>query len=154
MSVYRLPPQALIAVAALATLTTGLSGCNYGPPLGQVSGRVTLDGTPLRFGKVMFQNTQGGQPATGDIESDGSFVLSTFSPGDGAIVGTHRVRVVCYSSQDPTKRSVDGPAGDALGELLVPEKYSSLGASGLSAEVPAEGLVDFIVELHSKESRK
>ncbi|MCA9239252.1 MAG: hypothetical protein KDA37_03595 [Planctomycetales bacterium] len=154
MGVCRLPRLALVHGAALALLALALGGCHSRPPLGKVTGRVTLDGKPLGFGKVMFQNTHGGQPAIGDIESDGTFVLSTFTPGDGAIVGSHRVRVVCYSSQDPAKMALDGPAGDALGELLIPEKYSSLGASGLTAEVPAEGLEGLEIELHSKEGRR
>lgn len=94
----------------------------------------------------MFQNVTGGQPATGEIQPDGSFVLSTFRSEDGAIVGKHRVRVVCYSSQDPSQ---SGPVGDSLGRLLIPQAYTSLGASGLSAEVPAEGLEGYTIELSS-----
>ena len=124
-------------------------GCNRGPAMGKVSGSVSLDGTPLKFGSVMFQNVSGGQPSVGEIQPDGSFVLSTFRPEDGAIVGNHKVRVVCYSTQDPAnKRS--GPMGDSLGALLIPRKYASLGTSGLSAEVTAEGLEDFKIELSSK----
>lgn len=130
------------------------SGCNSGPDLGPVNGTVLIDGKPLKFGKVMFQRVEGGQPATGEIQPDGSFVLSTFRPEDGAVIGTHRVRVVCYTSQDPARRVAEGPAGDALGELLIPERYSSLGASGLSAEVPPEGLTDFKIELSSKGPKK
>ncbi|WP_425398652.1 hypothetical protein [Aeoliella sp.] len=130
------------------------SGCNDRPELGTVAGSVMLDGKPLKFGKVMFQHVEGGQPATGEIQPDGSFVLSTFRPEDGAIVGAHRIRVVCYTSQDPARRAAEGPAGDALGELLIPESYSSLGASGLSAEVPPEGLSEFKIDLSSKGPKK
>lgn len=124
-------------------------GCSRGPATAKVTGSVTLDGKPLAFGSVMFQGATGGQPARGDIQPDGTFALTTFATGDGAIVGNHRVRVVCYSSQDPAKQG-QGPMGDSLGTLLIPERYTSLGASGISAEVPPEGLDDFKIELVSK----
>ncbi len=131
-----------------------LAGCNSGPETGSVSGTVLFDGEPLRFGSVMFQNVAGGQPAVGEIRPDGTFVLSTFRPEDGAIIGKHRVRVVCYSSQEPKANGQAGPAGDALGKLLIPERYTSLGASGLSAEVTSEGLDNFLIELSSKRSSR
>ncbi len=145
--------QPIVAVYAVLLMIT-LTGCDSRPAMGPVAGKVTLDGKPLAFGKVMFQNVAGGQPATGEIQPDGSFVLSTFRPEDGAIVGNHRIRVVCYTSQDPAVVAKSGPAGDALGELLIPERYSSLGASGLSADVPPAGLEGFNIELISKGSRR
>ncbi|WP_197527711.1 hypothetical protein [Posidoniimonas polymericola] len=131
-----------------AVLLTQL-GCSSHPSVAPVSGKVTLDGEPLRFGSVMFQAVSGGQPATGKIQEDGTFSLSTFGDDDGAIVGKHRVRVVCYSSQDPAVAAAAGPAGDSLGRLLIPEKYTSLGASGLTAEVPADGLSGHEIALES-----
>lgn len=139
-----------LSLGVVATLTLG---CSRGPATAEVSGTVTLDGKPLSFGSVMFQSAAGGQPARGDIQPDGTFVLSTFQPGDGAMVGNHRVRVVCYSSQDPAKQG-QGPMGDSLGQLLIPERYTSLGASGLSADVPPEGLTDYKIELVSKGSAR
>lgn len=144
-------PRQLYAAATplvLAALFSPL-GCSSHPAVAPVSGKVTLDGEPLRFGSVMFQAVSGGQPATGTIQQDGTFSLSTFSSDDGAIVGQHRVRVVCYSSQDPSRPEASGPAGDSLGQLLIPEKYTSLGASGLTADVPADGLSGHQIALES-----
>lgn len=140
-----------LRAATLALLSLGplLQGCNSNPTVAPVSGHVTLDGEPLKFGTVMFQAVSGGQPATAKIGSDGSFTLSTYGTDDGAPIGQHRVRVVCYSSQDPSSPAAEGPAGDSLGQLLIPEKYTSLGASGLSAEVPPEGLSDHVIALES-----
>jgi hypothetical protein len=134
---------ALLAVAIFCV------GCSRGPATAKVSGTVTLDGKPLAFGSVMFQGVAGGQPAAGNIQPDGTFELTTFNPGDGALVGSHRVRVVCYSSQDPANKAL-GPMGDSLGKLLIPERYTSLGASGLTADVPAEGIENYKIELQSK----
>lgn len=144
----RLTSERWTAGAAIA-LSALIAGCDAGPATAPVTGTVTLDGEPLRFGKVMFQSVEGGQPARGEIGADGAFALGTFRRGDGAIVGTHRVRVVCYSSQDPANAG-KGPAGDSLGRLLIPERYTSLGASGLTAEVPSGGLTEYTIELSSQ----
>ena len=81
----------LIVLAAIA-------GCERGPNTVPVSGKVSYNGTPLEFGSVMFQPPSG-QPALGEIQSDGTFSLSTYRPGDGAVVGRHKVRIACYESQ-------------------------------------------------------
>ncbi len=77
-----------------------LLGCNEAPfPVAPVSGKVTLDGRPLTQGKVMFapvrtaSNIEVGKPAIGVIQRDGSFVLTTYRNGDGAVVGEHWVTV-------------------------------------------------------------
>ncbi|MGL4514995.1 MAG: hypothetical protein ACRCT8_18070 [Lacipirellulaceae bacterium] len=130
MQSVRLRPLAWVVI----TVAAFVAGCDSGPPMGRVSGTVALDGKPLKFGSVMFQHTAGGQPAQAQIQPNGSFVLSTFSPEDGARVGTHRVKVSCFSSQDPAVKAA-GPAGDSLGTPLIPMRYNSLGESGLSFEV-------------------
>jgi hypothetical protein len=122
-------------------------GCNRGPQVAPVRGRVVLDGQALKFGTVMFQHSQGGQPSVGEIAPDGSFVLSTSRPEDGAIVGTNKVRVTCYSSQSPENRDA---GGDSLGTLLIPRKYTIFSSSGIEFDVPPEGLTDVTVELSSK----
>lgn len=131
-----------VYVCALALVL--VTGCNSNPPVAPVSGIVTLDGEPLKFGTVMFQHTEGGQPAVGEIQSDGTFALSTFNPGDGAIVGSHLVRVACYTSQDPANAE---NVGDSLGELLIPRQYTIATTSSLTADVPEDGLSDLQLEL-------
>ncbi|TWT48293.1 hypothetical protein Pla111_00550 [Botrimarina hoheduenensis] len=128
-----------------------LVGCDRGPAMGSVSGTVTLDGEPLKFGSVMFQNVAGGQPSRAQIQPDGRFVLSTFSPEDGAVVGSYRVRVMCYSSQDP---AVGPTAGDSLGNLLIPERYTSFGASGLSYEIKEGDNSPIDIELTKQPQRR
>lgn len=97
-----------------------------------VSGTVTFNGKPLEFGSIMFQPPSG-QPAQGQIQSDGSFTLSTYKPGDGAVIGKHKVRIACYESQK--RGAVKGPGEQALGKLLIPVRYTILEQSGLTADV-------------------
>src|SRR5262249_8325025 len=96
-----------------------LAGCNRGPKMLPVSGKVIYNGRPLEFGVVMFQPPSG-QPAQGQIQPDGTFTLSTYRLNDGAVVGKHKVRVACYESMRPG--FVKGSGEQSLGKPLVPEK--------------------------------
>lgn len=112
------------------------NGCRRGLDMVPVSGKVTYNGQPLKFGSVTFQ-PQKGQPARGEIQSDGTFTLSTFKSGDGAVVGPHKVRVACYESQRTPAKA--GGGEQSLGKLLIPVKYTFFDQSGLTADVkPSE----------------
>ena len=125
-----------------------LVGCGDGAdrlPTAAVSGTVTLDGQPLKKGDVTFVPQDGsGRPATGTIQSDGSFILGTYDDDDGAVLGQHRVAVVC---QEP--RGL--PPNDGGTRSLVPLLYTNPGTSELVYEVTAEGDNDFKIELTSRE---
>jgi hypothetical protein len=81
---------------SLATLAGSL-GCGSTPPgTYPVIGTVRLsDGKVVEQGMVEFRLDAGEQRiiARGRIQSDGSFSLSTFRPGDGALPGRHQVIV-------------------------------------------------------------
>lgn len=76
-----------------------LTGCGGGEQLevAPVTGTVTCNGKPITSGSVSFtpisEEAKGmpGKPAFGDIGSDGTFVLTTYEEGDGAVIGKHRV---------------------------------------------------------------
>ncbi|MFO0791361.1 MAG: hypothetical protein U0805_18020 [Pirellulales bacterium] len=131
----------ILAVSAAALV---LGGCNRGPQMGQVSGKVLLNGQPLKFGTVAFQPPSG-QPSIGDIQNDGTFSLSTYRPGDGAIVGHHRVRVACYESQRPGTKPTGGE--QSLGKSLIPLNYTLFDQSGLTAEVKSGENEPLVIEL-------
>jgi hypothetical protein len=88
-----------------AVLAAALAGCgaDNGLTLGRVRGKVTFKGEPIRYGTVflMPDDAKGtkGPPAMATISADGTFTVSTDEPGDGAIVGEHKVGVV---GLDPT----------------------------------------------------
>ena len=116
-----------------------LIGCDQHPTTAPVQGKVLFGGEPLQFGSVMFQPVAGGQPARGEIQSDGTFILSTLSEGDGALIGKHRVRVMCNSVQSPQHSGEYDANAMNIGALLIPRKYTQLSSSGLSAEVLPSG---------------
>jgi hypothetical protein len=83
-------------------------------------------------GTVTFQ-PDNGRPATGEIQPDGTFSLSTFADKDGAIPGHHKVMIIANTA-DPTKMPGSSP-GYVPPKDLVPKKYNNLGTSGLEATV-------------------
>ena len=75
-----------------------MSGCQpaQAVPAGAtvpVKGVLRYQGKPLTSGAVTFEPTDIGREAHGEVRPDGTFELTTFRPGDGAVAGTHRVAV-------------------------------------------------------------
>jgi hypothetical protein len=117
-------------------LIVAFSGCGSdGLPLAPVQGKVLYRGKPLQFGSVVFQ-PESGRPATGIVQPDGSFTLTTYQKDDGAQIGAHKVIVLCYEGQ--RHASTGAPASEVaggLGKLLIPERYTYFHESGLKAVV-------------------
>lgn len=72
----------------------------------KVNGQVTCQGQPVANVLVqLIPNTTvaggtTGKSAIGTADAEGHFELSTYQPGDGAVIGTHSVKA---GSQDPEK---------------------------------------------------
>lgn len=145
-----------IAPLLLIALTLPLAGCG-GPKLARVQGKVTVAGKPVRKGRIMFYPA-GAPGATGAIAEDGSYSLTTHKPGDGAAVGEHRVAIEATEVGAGSMRPPQTPEEEmemsrvgvkrvlVAGKViwLVPEKYSKLETSGLTATVRAsDNQIDF-----------
>lgn len=76
-----------------------LTGCGDASELevAEVHGRVTCNGEPVPGGEIRFVPvlaagvTEGPPEAIGQIDENGNFTLSTYSTGDGAVLGKHQV---------------------------------------------------------------
>jgi hypothetical protein len=112
-----------------------------------VSGKVTLDGQPMKHGHVGTIPSVG-RGAHGDIQPDGTFELHTYANGDGARVGTHKVGVAAYDANAPR-----GPESE-YGKLLVPKPYTNPETSGLTLDVPADGLENVELKLTTAPEKK
>ena len=85
----------------LGALPAGCGGGGEDYETGAVHGTVTCNGEIVTGGAVTFNPVAGGGrsslnpggPARGTIESDGSYKLTTYKPGDGAVTGPCIVRV-------------------------------------------------------------
>jgi len=95
---------------------------------------VLIDGQPLTKGFITIVPNDG-RPATGQIQPDGSFRLTTFDDNDGCLLGTHPVTVVANEQITPTRM-----------KWLAPKKYVDTGSSGLTVtiEKPRD---DLMIEL-------
>jgi len=108
-------------------------GSDSGQFVGQtvpVKGKVTYKGKPLTQEEIVFEPDGGsGREAHGNIQPDGTFELSTFKAGDGAVPGTHRVAVSGTGKKD-----------------AVPVKYKNTSSSKTEVDV-AEGKAEYVVDL-------
>jgi hypothetical protein len=93
-------PMALIVTLTLLG-STGCGGRSLYPVQGKVVWENGADATELDGGLVVCESVNGTVGSRGDIQKDGSFRLSTYKPGDGAVLGKHRVAVVENKPGEP-----------------------------------------------------
>jgi hypothetical protein len=113
--------------------------------MGRVSGKVTHNGKPVTGGSVVFTPVGGTQSsaariATGQIESDGSYTLTTFDTGDGAVLGQHTVTVESRPTGEEFKKlnlKPDGRIAYKLPKATIPDKYLKTDRSPLKHTVEA-----------------
>ena len=107
--------RSLVLPVALAVPLFMLQvGCSSGDQFSTapVSGTVTSDGKPIPGGSVTFSPTatgtkdHAGKPASGTIQEDGTYTLTTYSDGDGAVIGKHTI-----SFTPPATEVAAAPAG-------------------------------------------
>lgn len=128
----------MIAMAVAVALAVGCGDAQ--PKTAVVRGTVTLNGKPVPRGTVTFLPDGGGPPATGEIQPDGKYALTTFRSGDGAVVGKYKVMIVAMQDNAdklPEERTPLPPP-------IIPIKYTSLATSPLTADVQdKENTIDF-----------
>ncbi|QDT68948.1 hypothetical protein MalM25_18740 [Planctomycetes bacterium MalM25] len=136
---FSMPYGSLMVLAA----TTLIAGCNDSG-LRQVEGVVTIAGEPLTTGRIEFV-PEVGRRATGNIQSNGSFKLMTFKPGDGAKIGDYKVLIEAVETEGQQKMGTsifDEPSVDPSSfkrRTLVHPRYGSLASSPLVATVKSSG---------------
>ncbi len=84
------------SVLCLTASAVLLAACGRGdlPPLGQVSGTVTMDGKPLSDVTVQFSPEAGGRTSVGITDQNGVYQLAYTSDAMGAQVGKHTARLL------------------------------------------------------------
>jgi hypothetical protein len=74
----------------------GAQGSGSFTQLIPVKGKVTLKGQSVTIGTIRFEPDDYGRPASGKLQSDGTFVLTTLKEGDGVVAGHHRVSITNF----------------------------------------------------------
>jgi hypothetical protein len=138
----------------LLVLVTAGCGSKY-PPTAPVKGKITLNGKPVTTGRISFHPTTGERPALANIQPDGSYSLTTFERGDGALLGRHKVSIKSTRIENapPTPKDLKEEAefnakglfsGKPRLVFLVDKKYYDDRTTDLEAEVKREGnQIDF-----------
>ena len=129
----------LLRSTAVAAVALCLAGCGGGSRTVPVRGTVTFKGKPVPNGTVTFI-PDSGPHATGEIGPDGSYTLTTYKTGDGAVPGSYKVVVVAMqdtSTQLPEDRTPLPPP-------IVPTSTRASRHTDLKAEVKdEENTIDF-----------
>ena len=137
-----------VSCSAVALCCLLLAGCGPDrPERATVTGKVTFRGAPVPEGKIMFY-PETGRAAVGTITPDGTYHLTTFDPGDGAVLGRHQVTITATkvtggppqpkTFKDELKLATQKPKPGATSPKvvwLVPKEYSQRNTSQLAAEV-------------------
>jgi hypothetical protein len=121
----------LIVLAVLVAIPSWGCGSSNGHYVGTtvpVKGIASYRGKPLTQGEITFEPTDIGREAHGGIQPNGTFELTTFNKGDGAVAGTHRVAVTGTSKKD-----------------AFPLKYRNTSSSKTQLDV-AEGKTEYNVD--------
>lgn len=126
-----------LPVGWFVLLVVVASGCGQGaskPNLAPVRGRVIFKEQAVTAADIYFlpdaAKHNEGSMATSVLQLDGSFALTTYPHGEGAMPGAYKVTLAL--GRRPEK------------EL---DKYRRVETTPLEYTVPAEGLTDLLIEL-------
>ncbi len=141
-SVRQIPTQDGGRLAFLLAIIAMLSGCSDQLPTYPVQGRVQfVGGGPVRVGTIEFKSREHGVQARGELQTDGSFSLTTYQDKDGAVAGLHD----CVIVQFVMLEGVTGHRPSKLG--VIAPKYNSYATSGLQVEVSPIPTNDVLIEV-------
>lgn len=131
-----------LPVLACSILLAGCGGS--GPPLGDVRGKVTLDGKAVPKANLEFvPEGPGGSPSFGRTDKDGFYKLEFSQDRSGALIGKHTVTITTKKMSKDEMPDDGRPIEDTAVE--VPKKYGTKGT--LSAEVKSgSNTIDFPLE--------
>ncbi len=128
-----------VSVVALCLVLTGCSDQLRTYP---VSGKVRFTtGGIVHVGTVELKSREHNVQARGQIRSDGSFTLTTYKDGDGAVAGMHDCVVVQFVMAE----GISGHKPSTVG--VVDRRYATYSTSGLKAEVSPDKKNELMLEV-------
>jgi len=121
----------IVLVVALAL--TGCGGIPDQPPLGTVTGIVTLDGKPLEFVELNF-SPEVGRPSDGNTNSLGEYELTYAQDIKGAKVGKHTITIRSGKVDHSKLKPVEIKPGKNVINIECVSKPAKSGNSKLEAQ--------------------
>jgi hypothetical protein len=129
-------------LVALAAAVFFIAGCGSSNELDMVPirGEVTYNGQPVTEGSVVYIPVEStGRQATGKIQPDGSFQLTTREANDGAVVGEYKIVVHAVKApweEMPSREEMEKRGRQPIVmTYIVPERYANPETSGLTDNV-------------------
>jgi hypothetical protein len=130
------------AFLALASLLTAVSGCDSGPPRGEVRGTVTFHGKPVTEGTIMFINPSGtGGGGEAELRPDGSYEIT-----GGLIVREYVVIISPAMHMVDTSPGKTPPSLEEKPAPNIPRKYRVQATTPLRAKVE-KGANTFVFDM-------
>ena len=156
MSCRRSAFSGATVVSALMIVTLVVSGCGKKSPLPTVktSGQVMYKGQPVSEASVMLVPQEGQRAAVGKTDSQGRFVLTTLTAGDGAMPGKYKIVITKTAAVEAAADAAEMP--DITKEqaivkpaaAAIPAKYSNPNTTPLECTIPQSGQHDLgVLEL-------
>lgn len=134
-----LPRMLRAHVVMMLLMSAGCGGSAKQWKVAPVTGKVSYKSAPVPMGTVTFIPMRSGPTATGEIDKDGNYSLTTPEGGKGAVVGSYKVIITAVDYRPGLPE--DPNAGI---KALIPEKYSDVEKSGLAGEVKEDkNVIDF-----------
>ncbi len=130
-------------LGAIICSAASFVGCGSGNKLGTIpiEGTVTYQGKPLTKGIVSYLPAQSGvgRTASGPLDAEGKFILTTQVKHDGVVKGEYKIVVHSYDENpdEPQTREEREARGNqpVKPKSLIPEKYTNPATSGLTDTV-------------------
>jgi hypothetical protein len=141
-TMQRFSSAILFATTALTMAALIVAGCENGPTRGEVRGKVTYKGQPVKEGTVTFLNPTEGGAAEATIGEGGAYEVA-----GGAVVGEYIVEIKPVTEMRDTDPGKSPPAPVEKNAPDIPKKYRMQGTTPLKAKVEA-GKNEFNFEMN------
>ncbi|PQO31394.1 hypothetical protein C5Y96_13725 [Blastopirellula marina] len=139
-----------ICTTAVCLLVMGCDAGSSNPPTSPVTGKVTYKGEAVEGATIKFQPSDPeAKVANATSSADGTYALSTFETGDGAMPGKYKVSVRKLVSVEQGVQQDGEHAGEPafVNKDMLPKKYVSSDNSPLEFEVTAGGDNTYDIDL-------
>ena len=120
----------LFACTCFFPFFVGCSGS--GPEMGNVTGRITLDGNPVVQATICFHPSDGRAASAGISDANGKYTLLFSESRKGAMIGEHKVTISTFRPETTGDR--EGEFNPAVQESI-PAKFTSPNTTDLIREV-------------------
>jgi hypothetical protein len=124
-----------------ASVVIGCLGCNKGPELVPITGRVTYQGRPVKDFAVIFVSQEGGRPCMGQTDQDGKYELLYTENAKGTRPGKNKV----YLRYNPTtvEASAAFQGGRRLADVdAIQNKYGDENTTPLVFDIKGSQVLD------------